>query len=163
MRSLAAGLALACAAGAGAVENDPLPVPKGSPREHAIGLYNHGVLLMLQKHFAAAQQRFEAALALDDSIAEAHNNLAYALRRQGAANHDRALAHYGRALALKPALAEAYVYRGALLASLGRLEEARADRARLEGLNPKLASLLERILAGADTLETTEGLSAQYD
>ena len=56
-RLAAFALAVSVAWSSLALESDPLPVPKGSPREHAIGLYNDGVLLMLQKHYAAAQGR----------------------------------------------------------------------------------------------------------
>ena len=39
-----------------------------------------GVALLLARKFGPAQERFEAALALDERLAEAHNNLAFALR-----------------------------------------------------------------------------------
>ena len=63
--------------------NDPLPVPKGTPRARAVKVYNEGVKLMRDKHYAAAQEKFEQALALDEGLAEAHNNLAFSLRLQG--------------------------------------------------------------------------------
>ena len=66
-----------------AVESDPLPAPRGTPREQAIRLYNEGVALMREKHYAAAQEKFEQALGLDETLAEAHNNLAFSLRQQG--------------------------------------------------------------------------------
>jgi hypothetical protein len=52
-------------------ESDPLPASKGAPRERAVGAYNEGVRLMRAKHYAAAQEKFEQALALDDGLAEA--------------------------------------------------------------------------------------------
>ena len=55
----------------GAVESDPLPVPKGTPRERAVSAYNEGVKLMRDKHYAAAQEKFEQALTLDEALAEA--------------------------------------------------------------------------------------------
>jgi tetratricopeptide (TPR) repeat protein len=146
-----------------ALESDPLPVPKGSPREHAIGLYNDGVLLMLQKHYVAAQQKFEAALALHEAFPEAHNNLAFSLRVQSSRHLDRAMRHYDRALSLKPDLRVAYVYRGALYVQLGELDRARADHARLVALDAKLAERLARVIAGAPPSEAFEGLAAQYD
>jgi tetratricopeptide (TPR) repeat protein len=88
----------------GAVESDPLPVPKGTPRERAVSTYNEGVTLMRDKHYATAQEQFEQALALDEALAEAHNNLAFSLRMQGTHNFERALHHYQRALELKPDL-----------------------------------------------------------
>src|SRR5262249_20286690 len=62
-----------------AVESDPLPAPKGTPRERAVSTYNEGVGLMRAKYYAAAQEKFEQALALDETLAEAHNNLAFSL------------------------------------------------------------------------------------
>jgi tetratricopeptide (TPR) repeat protein len=133
---------------AGAVESDPLPAPKGTPRERAVSAYNEGVKLMRDKHYAAAQEQFELALALDETLAEGHNNLAFSLRMQGAHNFERALQHYQRAIELKPDLAQAYMYRGVLFTQMGDLARARADHARLLALDPALAAKLERIIAG---------------
>ena len=116
---------------AGAVESDPLPVPTGGARQRAVTAYNTGVKLMVEKHYAAAQQKFEEALAADERLAEAHNNLAFSLRMQGPHNQARALKHYDRALELKPDLARAYMYRGALFTQMGDLARARADHATL--------------------------------
>lgn len=146
-----------------AVENDPLPVPKGTPRERAIKTYNEGVTLLRDKHYAAAQEQFEQALALDETLAEAHNNLAFSLRLQGSYNFARALQHYNRALALKPDLAQAYMYRGVLFTHMGELAHARADHAKLLTLDQDLASKLERIIAGADGANEDDGLTGQYD
>ena len=113
----ALALALALAAGtAGAVENDPLPVPQGGARERAVRAYNEGVALLLARRFRDAQNQFEAALAVDEGLAEAHNNLAFTLRMQGRQNFTASLVHYNRAIELKPTLAQAYMYRGVLFA-----------------------------------------------
>jgi tetratricopeptide (TPR) repeat protein len=146
-----------------AAESDPLPVPKGGPRERAVSAYNEGVKLVVEKRYAAAQQKFEEALAADEGLAEAHNNLAFSLRMQGPANSQRALVHYDRALALKPDLAQAYMYRGVLFTTLGNLARARADHARLRALDPRLAAALEAVIAGAASGDGLEGLAAQYD
>src|SRR5262245_41414036 len=81
-------------------ESDPLPAPRGTPHERAISAYNEGVTLLRDKHYAAAQDKFEQALALNEAMAEAHNNLAFSLRMQGMHNFERALRHYNRALEL---------------------------------------------------------------
>jgi tetratricopeptide (TPR) repeat protein len=117
---------------------------------------------MVDKHYAAAQQKFEQALAADEGLAEAHNNLAFSLRMQSALNRERALRHYNRALELKPDLARAYMYRGVLLAQMGDLTRARADHARLLALDPQLAAMLERVLSG-DGRDDYHGLTPQYD
>ena len=115
---LAMGLAFV-ATGAGADESDPLPVPEGGARQRAVVAYNDGVKLMVEKWYAAAQQTFEEALAADERLAEAHNNLAFSLRMQSAANREEALKHYNRALELKPQVAQAYIYRGTLFTQMG--------------------------------------------
>ncbi len=150
-------------AAASAVESDPLPVPKGTSREHAVAAYNDGVRLMLGKQYRAAQAKFEEALKLDERLAEAHNNLAFSLRMQGAHNFDRALKHYDRALELKPTLAQAYMYRGVLFTQRGDLARARADHVRLLALDRELAAKLEKVIAGAGARDDRDGLASQYE
>jgi tetratricopeptide (TPR) repeat protein len=152
----------ACGPAAWAVESDPLPVPKVGARQRAVTAYNEGVKLMVDRRYAAAQQKFEDALAADERLAEAHNNLAFSLRMQGAHNRERALRHYDRALQLKPDLARAYMYRAVLFTQMGDLARARADHARLRALDPQLAARLERIMAGHGRDES-DGLAPQYD
>jgi tetratricopeptide (TPR) repeat protein len=142
-----------------AVESDPLPAPRGTPGEQAIRLYNEGVALLREKHYAAAQEKFEQALGLDETLAEAHNNLAFSLRQQGTHNFARSLQHYHRALALKPDLAQAYMYRGALFTQMGDMTRARTDYAQLLRLDPALAARLERIIAGADGRDAYDDLA----
>jgi len=148
---------------AGADETDPLPAPKGTPRERAIKTYNEGVNLMRHKHYAAAQEKFEQALRLDERLAEAHNNLAFSLRMQGDHNFKRALTHYNRALELNPDLARAYMYRGVLFTQMGDFSRAHADYARLLTLDQELAAKLERIIAGTGGRDDDDGLAAPYN
>ena len=157
-------IALGVSAGrAAGVENDPLPVPKGGARERAVTAYNDGVQLLLDRRYAAAQEKFEEALAADEGLAEAHNNLAFSVRMQGRENFARAMQHYNRALELKPDLAQAYMYRGVLFTQLGDLARARADHARLLTLDPVLAAKLEAAIAGRPMAEGNDGLAGQYD
>lgn len=153
---------LALAGSSRAVESDPLPVPKAGPGASAVNLYNDGVGLLLQRNFAGAQRKFEAALALDEGLAEAHNNLAFALRMQGRHNFAASLAHYDRAIALKPGLAQAYMYRGVLFTQQGDTARARQDLERLRRLDAKLAADLERVINGADAGEDRGGIASQY-
>ena len=118
---------------------------------------------MLEKRYPAAQARFEEALARFEGFAEAHNNLAFSLRMQGEHNFDRALAHYNRALELKPDLAQAYMYRGVLFTQRGDLKRASADHARLLRLDRNLAAKLEAVIVGRVMREGNEGLAAQYE
>jgi tetratricopeptide (TPR) repeat protein len=144
-------------------EKDPLPAPQGSQRQRAISAYNEGVTLLRAKHYAAAQEQFEQALRLDETLAEAHNNLAFSLRQQGLHNATRALQHYQRAIELKPDLAQAYMYRGALFTQLGDLPSARADHARLLELDQELAAKLARLIAGTGEPDADDGLARPYD
>jgi tetratricopeptide (TPR) repeat protein len=158
-----AAVALALPLDGGAAESDPLPVPKGTPREQAVATYNDGVRLLLEKRYADAQARFEGALALDERLAEAHNNLAFSLRMQGAQNFDRALKHYDRALELKPDLAVAYMYRGVLFTQMGDLQRAAADHERLLKLDRNLAAQLGAAIAGRAGGDARSGVAAQYE
>jgi tetratricopeptide (TPR) repeat protein len=163
MRRWLAAAALSTAAVAAAVESDPLPVPAGGDAARAVRLYNEGVVLLVRRDFARAQGLFEAALKLDDRLAEAHNNLAFALRMQGRHNLGSALAHYNRAIALKPTLAQAYLYRGMLFVQQADLESARADLERLRPLDPKLAAELAQAIAGKPPADARGGITGQYD
>jgi len=159
---VAIGLGIS-AVGAGAVESDLLPVPQSGARQSAVTAYNDGVKLMVEKRYAAAQQKFEEALAANERLAEAHNNLAFSLRMQGTHNFERALKHYNRAIELKPDLARAYMYRGVLFTQMGDLARARADHAKLRALDRELAAKLERTIAGAGERDEYDGLAPQYD
>jgi tetratricopeptide (TPR) repeat protein len=103
----------------------------------SITIYNQGVELMLAKRFPEAQAKFEQAVKENPRFAEAHNNLGYTLRKQGAANYQKSLEHYNTAIELKPKLADAYMYRGVLYTEMGRKVDAQADLAALQKLNPQ--------------------------
>ena len=148
---------------AGAVESDPLPIPKDGVRASAVRTYNDGVLLLLARKFREAQGKFEAALGLDEQLAEAHNNLAYTLRMQGRQNFAASLTHYNRAIELKPGLSQAYMYRGVLYFQQGDPMRARQDLDRLRRLDAKLAADLERIIEGKGSGEDRGGIAAQYE
>lgn len=159
---LVAAAAFAVATAGVAVESDPLPLGEQSTRNKAITLYNEGVQVMLAKRYAEAQRLFEQALAQDEGIAEAHNNLAFRLRMQSRDNFARSLKHYGRALAINPKLAQAYMYRGVLYSQMGDMKKAREDLERLQVLDKSLAAKLESALAQAGRDER-EGLAPQLD
>ncbi len=117
-----------------------------SPRTQMLKAYNVGVNLMLDSKHASAQVKFEQALKYDSEFAEAHNNLAYVLRKQGEQNYKNALAHYNKAIALKPHMAEAYMYRGVLYVQMGQINDAKEDLRRLNELKSDLAKELEHVL-----------------
>lgn len=159
---LAAALALFPPATLGD-ESDPLPVPRGTAREQAVIAYNDGVKLLVEKRYPQAQAKFEEALARFEGLAEAHNNLAFSLRMQGAQNFARALKHYDRAIELKPDLAVAYMYRGVLFTQQGDLKRASADHARLLKLDRRLAAQLEAVIVRRVTGDDRAGIAPQYE
>ena len=112
----------------------------------AVVLYNEGTKLVFEKKFPEAQLKLAAAVAADPSMAEAHNNLAYALRKQGPANFEAALKQYNRAIELNPKLPEPFMYRGVLFIQLGRKADAETDLARLEALKSPLAGELRWVI-----------------
>jgi tetratricopeptide (TPR) repeat protein len=117
--------------------------PVAKQESSAVSVYNEGVGLMEAKRFAQAEKKFARAVKLDPKFAEAYNNLAFTLRKQGSGNYKQSLAYYNKAIELKPKLAEAYMYRGVLYTQMGRKSDAQADLATLTKLDPQLAKELE--------------------
>jgi len=108
--------------------------------------YNTGVGLMLDKKFSEAEKQFRKAIDSNERFAEAHNNLAYTLRKQGPDHYAEALAHYNRAIELKPNLAEPYMYRGVLHIQMGSRSLALDDHRTLVGMNATLAAELKYVV-----------------
>ena len=125
----------------------------------AIAPYNQGIDLMLAKQYPAAEQKFEQAIKVRPQFAEAHNNLAYTLRKQGPEHYQEALKQYDTAIRINPNLAEAYMYRGILYAQTNRKLDAQADWAKLQKLNPKLAKELEEVIATGKEEDRVYGLA----
>jgi Flp pilus assembly protein TadD len=145
----AVGFGTAYGAGSGAASGADEPVAKeevAKQESPAVRAYNEGVGLMQKKRFAQAQSKFEEAVKLNKNFAEAYNNLAFVLRKQGSANFQKSLDYYNKAIELKPKLAEAYMYRGVLNTQMGRKADAQADLATLKKLNRNLARELEEFM-----------------
>jgi tetratricopeptide (TPR) repeat protein len=125
--------------------------------------YNQGIDLMLAKQYAAAEQKFEQAIKVRPQFAEAHNNLAYTLRKQGPAHYQEALEQYDTAIRLNPNLPEAYMYRGVLYAQTNRKADAQADWKKLQKLNPNLAKELEEVIATGKEEDRVYGLAKKIN
>lgn len=142
----------ALAAGSGSKEEEPA--------KPEIEAYNRGVSMLKQGEWAEARKAFEKALEIKEDFPEAHNNLAYSLRKLGEEHWEEAMEHYDRALELDPELAEAYMYRGVLHVLLGDEEAAGKDQERLQDLNPKLADQLQWVIENGEEKEgTTWGIA----
>jgi len=83
----------------------------------------------------SAEDLARKAIALDDSLGEAHASLAYNLSAVGW-NWSEAERHFRRAIELDPNYATAHHWYAYHLASLGRLEEAKAEIRKARELNP---------------------------
>ncbi len=120
--------------------------PKTPAVSKDVKLYNQGVKLMLDKKFAKAEKQFRKALERNERLAEAHNNLAYTLRKQGPDHFDEALMHYNRAIELSPNLPEPYMYRGVLYVQMGNKSLALEDHKKLLAMGSPLAAELEYVV-----------------
>ena len=122
----------------------------GSPSKPSVAPevkdYNYGVSLMLDKEFGKAEAQFRKALSRKDKFAEAHNNLAYVLRKQGPEHFEEALDHYNRAIELKPKLPEPYMYPGVLYVQMNKKDLAEEDYQMLRKMNPELADELRYVI-----------------
>jgi tetratricopeptide (TPR) repeat protein len=119
------------------------PRQESAPKPEVV-IYNEGVELLKAGQFAEAGQKFEKSLEIRERFAEAHNNLAYTLRKQG--RNEEALKHYNRALEINGRLIEAYMYRGVLHVTMGNLEAAKEDLAVLERRRSDLALELAYVI-----------------
>ena len=137
------------------------PRPKKDSRP-GVSDYNAGVKLMKKGQFDKAQVKFEAALVKNAKMADAHNNLAYSLRKQDSKNYNLALNHYNRAIELDPHLAEAYMYRGVLHMLMGNEAKALEDHRALIKLDRKLADSLQAAIASGEEPEGLEGLATSW-
>ena len=118
-----------------------------TPRTPAhVQAFNQGTEYLLAMNLDRAERQLRRALRQQEEFAEAHNNLAFVLRKQGEDHFAEALQHYNRAIELDAELAEAYMYRGVLYVQMGDLGPARADLETLESLNPALAAELRWVI-----------------
>lgn len=133
-----------------------------TPKTSAETLYNEGVDHLAAGDYAKAAEKFEEAVRQREDWAEAHNNLAYSLRKQGAESYAVALEHYNWAIELNPELAQAYHYRGVLHALQGDEAAAKADHSALLELDRELADQLMKVIASGEEPEGMAGASERW-
>jgi Flp pilus assembly protein TadD len=147
MRWLVLGLVwLAMAQTATAVDDPPLREPDGAGAS-APARFNEGRVLADRRDWAAAEQKYREAIALDPALPEPWNGLGFALRQQG--RFDESVKAYREALRLRPDYPQALEYLGHAYVAMGRLDDARAVLARLRPLDPREADELNEAIAKA--------------
>lgn len=111
---------------------------KSNPR-HFDALNLLGAIAVQTRNYHAAVDLIGKAIAVNPSVAAAHNNRGLALKELQ--RLDEALASYDMALALKPDYADAYYHRGLALKELHRLDEALANYDQALALKPDYAEI----------------------
>jgi TolB-like protein/DNA-binding winged helix-turn-helix (wHTH) protein/Flp pilus assembly protein TadD len=132
-----------------AIEIDPTYAKAYSGMADAYALsgdWEYGVLSP-QEAFAHASAAAKEALALDDSLGEAHTSLAFALDLY-AWGWDAAGAQYRQAIALSPGYATAHLWYAWHLIVLGRTGEGIAELRKAQSLDP-LSLIISADLADA--------------
>ena len=130
-----------------AIRLDPsfAPAYAGLAKTYAIWYYNP---LPVEERLARARNAALRALALDDSLAEAHLARAYLMHRFEW-NWDGAEAEFKRALQLNPGSMTAHQWYAIFLMSMGRFQEAVSEAQHirsLDPLSPAAAATLGRVL-----------------
>jgi predicted O-linked N-acetylglucosamine transferase (SPINDLY family) len=144
------------------VEAEPLyrRVLEAQPR-HFDSLHLLGVIQYQRRQYGEAVRLIDAALAINPTVAAAHNNRGNALKDLG--ETAQALASFDRALALKPDYAEACYNRANLLRERGRFEEAVASYDRALALRPDYPDALNNRGSALKELERFEEALASFD
>ncbi|MEM0966448.1 MAG: tetratricopeptide repeat protein [Verrucomicrobiota bacterium] len=120
--------------------------PRKVEEPPGIKAYNKGTELLFEEEFEEAEVQLREAVKEDPKLAEAYNNLAYVLRKQGSDHFEESLEFYNKAIQLEPKLSEAYMYRGVLYVQMGDQGKALEDHAVLERLKPSLAEELQYVI-----------------
>jgi tetratricopeptide (TPR) repeat protein len=108
--------------------------------------------------YAAALPKFQQALQLDPTLAEAWNYYGYTSRHLG--NYEDALAAYGKALSLKPGYPDALEYRGEAYLALNRIDDAKQSYLDLYAGNRALAGKLLTAMKGWSSAQRSGGAGA---
>jgi tetratricopeptide (TPR) repeat protein len=117
-----------------AIETDPANALAHSGLADCYTLLGGWQILPPNESFVKARAAAERALALDDSLAEAHTSLA--LVKNYSSDWPEAEAEFKRAIALNPNNEAAHRWYGAHLMGLGRLDEALAETRRALEFEP---------------------------
>lgn len=144
-RAVLSAVALALVLAPAAAVADPSPTTVEQLRQPAVdpGAQSHyyrGVRARVMKDWATAESAFRQAIVQQPTLADAWNELGYALRNQR--RYGESVDAYHEALRLHPDFPEALEYLGEAYVEMGRLEEARRVLGRLRALDAGRANEL---------------------
>jgi protein O-GlcNAc transferase len=128
---------------------------------HFDALHMLGVIALQTRRAERGIELIRQAIAVNENIAAAHNNLGKALL--DLKQSEEALASFERAVALDPKFAEAHVNRGNTLVSLRRSQEALASYGKAIALKPDYAEAHRNRGNVFSTLKRYDEAFAAYD